>query len=148
MKCLRSLEHWYSGFESHSRHGCLRLICVCGVMCSLLPYDGLIPRPRSPTDCLGLRKRSQTKHFTDALCSKWEQQEQRWIETTFCSDIFGNERRKKLSEIYIYGWDLHECVLWSENARDKTAIYLPSLSFEEWMQVLRIRHMNARTVLV
>jgi hypothetical protein len=29
MKCLRPLEHWHRGFESHSRHGCLRLFCVC-----------------------------------------------------------------------------------------------------------------------
>jgi hypothetical protein len=25
--CLRSLEHWDPGFESHSRHGCLCLCC-------------------------------------------------------------------------------------------------------------------------
>jgi hypothetical protein len=30
MNCLRSLERWDRGFESHSRHGCLcrRLICI------------------------------------------------------------------------------------------------------------------------
>jgi hypothetical protein len=31
MNCLRSLERWDHGFESHSRHGCLycvRLFCV------------------------------------------------------------------------------------------------------------------------
>jgi hypothetical protein len=35
MNCLRSLEHWDCGFESHSRHRCLcvRLFCVCGVLC-------------------------------------------------------------------------------------------------------------------
>jgi hypothetical protein len=36
MNCLRSLERWYRGFESHSRHGCLycvRLFCVCVVLC-------------------------------------------------------------------------------------------------------------------
>jgi hypothetical protein len=35
MNCLRSLEHWDRGFESHSRHGCLcvRLFCVCVVLC-------------------------------------------------------------------------------------------------------------------
>jgi hypothetical protein len=49
---------------------------------------------------------------------------------------------------YIYGWDLHECVLWSENARDKTAIYLLSFSFEEWLQMLHIRHMNTRILIV
>jgi hypothetical protein len=28
MNCLRPLERWDRGFESHSRHGCLRLSCV------------------------------------------------------------------------------------------------------------------------
>jgi hypothetical protein len=32
--CLRSLERWDRGFESHSRHGCLcALFCVCVVLC-------------------------------------------------------------------------------------------------------------------
>jgi hypothetical protein len=34
--CLRSLEHWDRGFESHSRHGCLyclRLSRGCAVLC-------------------------------------------------------------------------------------------------------------------
>jgi hypothetical protein len=29
MKCLRSLEHWDRGFESHSRHGCLSAFILC-----------------------------------------------------------------------------------------------------------------------
>jgi hypothetical protein len=35
MNCIRSLERWDRGFESHSRHGCLcvRLFCVCVVLC-------------------------------------------------------------------------------------------------------------------
>jgi hypothetical protein len=33
MNCLRSLEHWDLGFEFNSRHGCLRLICVCVLLC-------------------------------------------------------------------------------------------------------------------
>jgi hypothetical protein len=35
MKCLRPLEHWKFGFESHSRHGCLcvSLFCVYVVLC-------------------------------------------------------------------------------------------------------------------
>jgi hypothetical protein len=35
MNCLRSLERWDRGFESHSRHGCLcmRLFCVFVVLC-------------------------------------------------------------------------------------------------------------------
>jgi hypothetical protein len=51
---------------------CVRLFRVC---VRWLPRDGLISRPRSPTDCLRLRNWSETKRFTDALCSKWEQQE-------------------------------------------------------------------------
>jgi hypothetical protein len=31
----------------------------------------------SPTNCLRLRNLSERKRFTDALCSKWEQQEYR-----------------------------------------------------------------------
>jgi hypothetical protein len=34
----------------------------------------LIPHPRSPTDCHKLRNSSETKRFTNALCSKREQQ--------------------------------------------------------------------------
>jgi hypothetical protein len=35
MNCLRSLERWDRGFESHSRHWCLRvrLFYVCVVLC-------------------------------------------------------------------------------------------------------------------
>jgi hypothetical protein len=36
LNCLRSLERWDRGFESLSRHGCLycvRLYCVCFVLC-------------------------------------------------------------------------------------------------------------------
>jgi hypothetical protein len=33
MKCLRPLEHWERGFEFHSRYRCLRLFCVCAVLC-------------------------------------------------------------------------------------------------------------------
>jgi hypothetical protein len=42
-------------------------ICVC---VRWQPCDGLIPRLRSPTDCLRLRHWSETKSFTDALCSR------------------------------------------------------------------------------
>jgi hypothetical protein len=41
------------------------------------PCDGLIPRLGSPTDCRRLWNWSEMKRFTDALCSKWEQQEQK-----------------------------------------------------------------------
>jgi hypothetical protein len=35
MNCLRSLERWDRGFQSHSSHGCLcvRSFCVCVVLC-------------------------------------------------------------------------------------------------------------------
>jgi hypothetical protein len=33
MNCLRPLEHWVRGFESHSRYGCLCLVCVFVVLC-------------------------------------------------------------------------------------------------------------------
>jgi hypothetical protein len=33
MKRLRPLELWDRGFESHSRHECLGLFCVCVVLC-------------------------------------------------------------------------------------------------------------------
>jgi hypothetical protein len=36
MYCLRSLERWDRGFESHSSYGCLycvRLFCICVVLC-------------------------------------------------------------------------------------------------------------------
>jgi hypothetical protein len=46
---------------------CLRLFCVC---VRKRPCDGVIPRSRSPTDCLRLRNWSETKRFTDALCNR------------------------------------------------------------------------------
>jgi hypothetical protein len=49
-------------------------LCIYSVCVSYRPCDGLIPRPRSPTDCLRLRNWSETKRLTDVLCSKWEQQ--------------------------------------------------------------------------
>jgi hypothetical protein len=40
MKCLRSLEHWDRGFESHSRHGCLSLFILC--LCCPVLGSGLV----------------------------------------------------------------------------------------------------------
>jgi hypothetical protein len=31
---------------------CMRLFCVCVVLCRQRPFDGLITRPRSPTNRL------------------------------------------------------------------------------------------------
>jgi hypothetical protein len=48
MNCLRSLEHYDRGFESHSRH--IRIsVCVYSVF-RQRPCGGLITRLRSPTD--------------------------------------------------------------------------------------------------
>jgi hypothetical protein len=69
MNCLLSLEHWDLGFESHSMLGCMcvRLFCVCvgsGRATSWSPVQGVLPT------VLGLRHWSETKRFTDALCSE------------------------------------------------------------------------------
>jgi hypothetical protein len=50
------------------------------------PCVGLIPRSRSPTGCLRLRNWSETKCFTDALCSKWEQQE--YTDNVICCSVW------------------------------------------------------------
>jgi hypothetical protein len=52
LKCLRPFEHWGRGFESHSRYKYLRLFCVRGVLCGWRPFDGLVTRPVSSTECL------------------------------------------------------------------------------------------------
>jgi hypothetical protein len=56
MNCFRSLERWNRGFESHSRHGCLYCVRLFRVFwCCVYRYrpcNGLIPRSRSPTDCV------------------------------------------------------------------------------------------------
>jgi hypothetical protein len=50
---------------------------VCVLSCvRYWPCDWLILRPRRPTDSLKARNLSETKRFTDVLCSKWEQQKQ------------------------------------------------------------------------
>jgi hypothetical protein len=46
-------------------------LCLFWVCVRYRPCDGLITRPRSPTECLGLRNWSETKRFTYAPCSKW-----------------------------------------------------------------------------
>jgi hypothetical protein len=52
---LLPFVHCDRGFEYHSRHGCLRIFCVCVVLCRYRPCVRLISRPRSSTDCLRLR---------------------------------------------------------------------------------------------
>jgi hypothetical protein len=58
--CLRPLERWDRGFESHSRHGCLCLFCVCigsGLTTGWSPIQGVLPT------VLVLRHWSETKAF-------------------------------------------------------------------------------------
>jgi hypothetical protein len=74
MKCLRHLEHWDRGFESHSKKGYLFML-ILSVLGNVLRRAN--PRPRSPTDCVRLRNWLETKCFTDALGSKWEQQKKK-----------------------------------------------------------------------
>jgi hypothetical protein len=67
MNCLLSLESWDRRFESHSRHRCLHLFCVCvgsGLATSWSSVQGVLPT------VFGLSNWSETKRFTDALCSK------------------------------------------------------------------------------
>jgi hypothetical protein len=59
--CNRSLEHWNRKFESHSNHGCMSAFILC--LCRQRPYDGLLPRPKSPTDCLRIKKLKWNKVF-------------------------------------------------------------------------------------
>jgi hypothetical protein len=50
VNCLRSLEIWAHGFESHSRHGCLCLFSDCvllfvgsGLATAWSPFQGVLP---------------------------------------------------------------------------------------------------------
>jgi hypothetical protein len=54
MNSLRPLKHWRRGLESHSRNGCLFefILYLCSPVFRQRPCDGLIPRPRNPTDCV------------------------------------------------------------------------------------------------
>jgi hypothetical protein len=54
MDCLRPLKHWDRGFESYLSHGCLCgfILCLCCSVCRQRPCDGLIPRSKSPNDCV------------------------------------------------------------------------------------------------
>jgi hypothetical protein len=57
---------------------CVRLFCLYAVLCAGRgPARGLsLVQAFLPT-VLGLRNWSETKRFTDVLCSKWKQQEKR-----------------------------------------------------------------------
>jgi hypothetical protein len=71
MNCLRPLEHWDRGFESHSRHGCLSAFILFALSCvgnglatGWSPVQGVLPT------VLGLGNWIEPKRFTDAPCSK------------------------------------------------------------------------------
>jgi hypothetical protein len=69
MNRLRPLEHWDCGFKSHSRHECLSafILCLCCSVCRCRPSDGPIPRPRSPTDCILIKKLKKRPRSTRAV---------------------------------------------------------------------------------
>jgi hypothetical protein len=60
MNCLRPLERWDRRFESDSRHGCLSVFIL--YLYRQRPCDGLIPRPRNPTDCRRIKKLRGNKY--------------------------------------------------------------------------------------
>jgi hypothetical protein len=50
MNCLRPLQHWHYGFESHLRHDvCMFILFVLSCM-QVAALRRLMPRPESPTD--------------------------------------------------------------------------------------------------
>jgi hypothetical protein len=69
MNRLHPLKHWDRGFESHSRHACLCaiILCSCYSVCRQRPSNGLIPRLRSPTDCVWTKKLEKLPRSTRAL---------------------------------------------------------------------------------
>jgi hypothetical protein len=78
MNCLRSLERWDRGFESHSRHGCLCafILCLNCPVCRQRPCDGLITRPRAysaySTNCCPRRRaRPQNSSHHSVIFVMW-----------------------------------------------------------------------------
>jgi hypothetical protein len=70
MNCLRLLDHRDRGFESHSKHGFLSAFILFVLSCIGNGHAmSWFPVGVQPT-VLGLRNWSETKRFTDALCSK------------------------------------------------------------------------------
>jgi hypothetical protein len=76
MDCLK---HWDRGFEFHLWHGCLCafILCLCCPVCRQPPCDGLIPRPRSPTDCV---KDQKTEKAVKVQPTKWCRAIDEWMD--------------------------------------------------------------------
>jgi hypothetical protein len=58
MNCLHYLERWDRGFEFHPRHGCLCAFILC-VGSGLATGCPPLPGPRSPTDCVKVKRKSK-----------------------------------------------------------------------------------------
>jgi hypothetical protein len=56
---------------------CLRLLCVCIVLCKVAALRWADPPSKESYRVSKIKKLKWNKRFTDALCSKWEQQEYR-----------------------------------------------------------------------
>jgi hypothetical protein len=75
----RTVRSWV---RSHSKHGCISAFILC--LCRYRPCDGLIPLPRSPTDCLRIKKLKWNKAFRGCPMLHREQQGKERIINTDC----------------------------------------------------------------
>jgi hypothetical protein len=102
MNRLPPLVRWDRGFESHSRHGYLRLFWVCigsSLARGWCPFQGIL------STVLELRNWSETKRFTDALCSKVRVQSE------------GNRKEKERERKRIYLATLSQLNFWDRYIR-------------------------------
>jgi hypothetical protein len=56
MHCLRSLRSRNRGFESHSGHGCLVIVCVCAFFCVFVQAEALRRADHPPKESYRLSK--------------------------------------------------------------------------------------------
>jgi hypothetical protein len=72
MNCLRPLEHWGRGFESHSRHRCLPMFILC--LCFPVQVAALRRADPPSKESYRLSKNEETEVkrsvSRDALCSR------------------------------------------------------------------------------